>query len=155
MKSGDKTIPVRINRISGYTEYLLFNKWIPTEDSLRRLPQRELERIEIKTETIYAIDIYDIHGKKKTPVPLIPSKVQARVYIYNGSDWYITKVNIAFIFQKERTITKHVDIPPNSIETFEVEMPIEKVFPEYTGVETLPRDGVKIKEILGYKYKNK
>ncbi len=73
-------LPVRINRLTGYTEWFVVGRWKPVSDSNRKqgknIPSEEVTKIIVNANLDYSL----FGGA-----------------IYNGTDWFITSITFEII----------------------------------------------------------
>jgi len=126
------SFPVRINRLTGYTEYFTLNKWVPAEGQ-----QKKIKGIKVPIEILS-----EITGNASISYGAFSGK------IYNGSNWTIT--NITFRVQvKEkdgnirwnRKFNESIQITPLSTSSFSISVTGDQ------GIDTFDWDVV---EALGF-----
>jgi hypothetical protein len=100
----EKELPVRINRLTGYTEILYDSGWERkvSEKELQAIPKTEFAKIEIKG--------------------LFDGKGYYELNLYNGSEWNIKKIRLYIGLKQingkkfwEKIYEKKVDVKPFSV----------------------------------------
>ena len=127
-------IPIRINRITGYTEYFADGKWNPEarqgKTTIQTLPEFEQVNVTGKASLEYGTFSGDI---------------------YNGSEWTITELVFRVVAKEkddsirwDRKFKRSIIINPLSAKSFYIGQ---------TGDEGVPSFYWDIEEALGYKVK--
>jgi len=128
--------PIRINRLTGYTEYFEDGKWNPEEEhekvTIQTLPADEQAKVTGNASFDYGLGSFS--GK-----------------IYNGSEWTITKFILRVVAKEKddsirwnRKFSKTMTIAPLSTSSFSISV---------TGDKGVSSCDWYIEEILGYKVK--
>lgn len=87
VKVGESTLPVRINRLTGYTETFFGKQWIG-ERIIKMITQEEKNNIEVE-------GFFDDRMPKELTNPQekwIPLVTNYKGTIYNGTEWNINKI---------------------------------------------------------------
>mgnify|MGYP001106720057 CR=1 FL=1 len=132
------SIPFRINRLTGYTEYFADGKWNPEEGheklTIQTLPIDEKVKVTGNASFAYGYKPESFSGK-----------------IYNGSDWTITKFILRIVAKEkddsirwDRKFSESKTIKPLSTSSFSISV---------TGTEDVSSCDWYIVEVLGYKGK--
>ena len=130
------TFPVRINRVTGYTEYFVLGTWNPEKGQKKKAKGSKLPYdARLKITGNASLRYGDFSGK-----------------IYNGSDWTITSITFRVeakekdgIVRWDRKFKKSIKIEPLSTSSFSITV---------TGDEGIGSHVWYIDEIIGYKSKN-
>jgi len=130
------SIPFRINRLTGYTEYFVDGKWNPEEGHEKFISQTLPidARVEVTGNASFDYPHGSFSGK-----------------IYNGSEWTITKFTLRIVAKEkdnsirwDRKFSESKTIKPLSISKFSISV---------TGDENISSCDWYIVEVLGYKGK--
>ncbi len=134
--------PIRINRLTGYTEYFEDGKWNPEE---------EHEKITIQTFVNHASLPADEQAKVTGNASFDYPHGSFSGKIYNGSEWTITKFILRVVAKEKddsirwsRKFSKTMTIEPLSTSSFSISV---------TGDNGVSSCDWYIEEILGYKVK--
>jgi hypothetical protein len=113
VSSGGTTVPIRINRLTGYTEIFLGLKWTPEEtdkkSTIQMLPGNEI----IKITGNASLGSGSFSGE-----------------IYNGSDWVIKQLTFRVVAKEKdgsvrwnRRFNESITIKPLSTNSFSIDVP--------------------------------
>ena len=127
--------PVRINRLTGYTEYFMLGEWRPEE---RRKKQRQAQPLPVAARSLL---------KAK-------ASVSSRMFngeVYNGSDWTVTSVTFRVVAKErsgsvrwDRKFKETIRVNPLSASYFAMTV---------TESEDIADFDWQIDEVFGYKVK--
>jgi hypothetical protein len=110
--SGGTTVPIRMNRLTGYTEIFLGREWIPEEteknSSMQMLPGNEI----VKIAGNASLGFGSFSGK-----------------IYNGSNWVIKQLRFRVVAKEKdgsvmwnRSFNESITIKPLSTDSFFIDV---------------------------------
>lgn len=126
------SFPVRINRLTGYTEYFTLNKWVPAEGHKKKIKGIKVPS-EIRSE---------ITGNASVGLGSFSGK------IYNGSNWTITNITFRLRVKEkdgnvrwDRKFNKSIQITPLSTSSFSIPVMGDK------GIDSFDWN---IVEVIGY-----
>jgi hypothetical protein len=94
-------LPVRINRLTGFTErYTPQGKWIPGEGQKKVKSIPDEERAKVKVKQVNNINYAD----KNAIEDILKGSKEFNLEIYNGSNWTVTDIVFEFKTNGDRTI---------------------------------------------------
>ena len=130
------SLPVRINRLTGYTEYFVLGKWVPERDQEKKQKGTRIP--------------HEVRSKITGNASLSYGTFSGN--IYNGSGWTITNITFRVIAKEkdgsvrwDRKFNKSIQIDPLSTSYFSVAV---------TGDEGIASYDWYIDEVLGFKHSN-